>query len=426
MTRVLFLTESFHPVLGGGERHILSLGASLAAAGDGALVVTRRTDASWPAEETVRGIRVVRVAPSGLGPGRKYRMVVPAVRAVRRLRGAYDVLVVRGTRLLGLPGLVAARAAGRPVVLQAELNGEMTGEVYTWGKPWAQAPLGRAVRGAARLRNSLLRDADAFVAMSRRIAAEFEAAGVEPDRIALIPHGVDLTHFRPASRDEREALRARLRLPAGACVITYSGRLLRGKGLEDLVAAFARVAPQVPDAHLLVVGSGAGQSLSIEEALRAAVTRAGLDARVTFTGRLDDVAEALRAADVFAFPSLYEGLGISLVEAAATGLPAVGARTGGIVDVIEDGASGLLFGPGDVGALAAHLRALAGDGEARARMGARAREVALARFDQRSALSAYRALLSEVAGRGASWATRGTIPRSSGTRGASARWHANT
>jgi len=82
-------------------------------------------------------------------------------------------------------------------------------------------------------------------------------------------------------------------------------------------------------------------------------------------------------------------------------LPAVGARTGGIVDVIEDGASGWLVDPGDVAALAARLRALVLDPAARARLGARGRAVAEARFDEGRALVRYRALLGEVAGRGA-------------------------
>ena len=81
MTRVLFLAESFHPVLGGGETHLRRLGAALVEAGDAATVVTRRGDDAWPAEESVDGIRVVRVPPSGPGRSGKYRMVPAAMRA---------------------------------------------------------------------------------------------------------------------------------------------------------------------------------------------------------------------------------------------------------------------------------------------------------------------------------------------------------
>jgi glycosyltransferase involved in cell wall biosynthesis len=280
------------------------------------------------------------------------------------------------------------------------VNGEMSGEVYTWGQPFAGTPVDRAIRAGTGARNLLLRDADAFVAMSRRIREEMLGARVPVERIALIPHGVDTVRFHPSSSDERSAARARLGLPADACVIAFTGRLLRGKGLEELLAAFAKLAGDVPSAHLLIVGSGAGQALSVEEDLRATVLREGLATRVTFTGRLDDVSEALRAADVFAFPSVYEALGLSLIEAAATGLPAVGARTGGIVDVIEDGASGWLVSPGDALELASRLRALVADPAARARLGGRAREIAVDRFDEARALLRYRALLGEVAGRG--------------------------
>jgi glycosyltransferase involved in cell wall biosynthesis len=287
------------------------------------------------------------------------------------------------------------------VVLQPEVNGEMSGEVYTWGQPFAGTPVDGAIRAATGARNLLLRDADAFVAMSRRIRDEFLAAGVAEEKVALIPHGVDTVRFHPASAEERFEARAHLSLPAEGCVIVYTGRLLRGKGLEDLLAAFARVAAAVPTAHLLIVGSGAGQALSVEEDLRRTAAASGLGSRVTFTGRLDDVAEALRAADVFAFPSVYEALGISLLEAAATGLPAVGSRTGGIVDVIEDGASGWLVAPGSVGELAARLQDLATDAAARARLGARAREIATGRFGEGRALVLYRSLLAEAVARGA-------------------------
>ena len=394
MTRVLFLTESFHPTLGGGETHIRRLGAQLVAAGDAATVVTRRADASWPAEERLDGIRVRRVPPPGPGASGKYRMLPSALAAALGEAAAHDVLVVRGTRVLGLAGLLAARARGAAVVMQPETNGELSGEAFTWGKAWSDGIPGDAVRGAVALRNRLLRDADAFVAMSRLIRDEMVAAGVPGERIRLLPHGVDTTRFQPADAEERASLRARLGLPAGILAV-YSGRLLRGKGLETLVDALAE--PAVPaELTAILVGSGEGQALDATEALRRQVAERSLDGRVVFAGRTDRVEDYLRAADLFVFPSIFEALGIALVEAAACGLPAVASRTGGIVDVVEDGGSGILVPPGDASSLAQGLAALARDAGRREAMGERARAVALARFDERDVLEGYRALFREV------------------------------
>ena len=399
MTAVLFLTESFHPVLGGGEQHILRLGRVLAGSGMATTVVTRRGDARWAADETIDGVRVVRVGPAGASRRGKYAMVPAALAALQRLRARYDVLVVRGTRVLGLPALVAARALAKGVVLQAEVNGEMTGEVYTWGTALDRGWARRAIFAGVAARNLLLRDGDAFVAMSRAIRDEFLRAGVPPEKVALIAHGVDTDRFLPATRDERLALRQRLGLPIDGRIIIYTGRLLRGKGLEALIAAFGSVAAAEPSAHLVIVGSGEGQSLSVDAALRAAAQGEGLAGRVTFAGRVDAVEDWLRASDVFAFPSMFEALGIALVEAAACGLPAVASRTGGIVDVVEDGRSGVLVPPGDVAALSAALHRLVTDPDLGRRMGAAARDVARARFDERDAVDRYRALFHEVAGR---------------------------
>jgi glycosyltransferase involved in cell wall biosynthesis len=410
--RILFLSESFHPVLGGGETHIRRLGAALVAAGDGVTVVTRRGERAWPAEERLDdGIRVVRVPPAGPGRIGKYLMVPAAALAVAREAARHDVLVVRGTRVLGLPGLVIARLSGLATVLQPEINGELDGSAFTWGKSWAGGPAGRLLRSAlATLRNPLLRDADAFVAMSRQIQREMLAAGVDPARVALVPHGVDTGRFRPATDEERSSLRSRLGIPAGV-VAVYTGRLLRGKGLEILVDAFSEVAEESPALQLVLVGSGEGESLSIEAELRRRVSELGLGRRILFAGRSDHVEDWLRAADFFVFPSLFEALGISLVEAAACGLPAIGSRTGGIVDVIEDGASGLLVAPGDGAALARALRALAADDGRRKAFGARARALALARFEARQSLARYRALFSELSPRPPSASRPAGAPR---------------
>jgi glycosyltransferase involved in cell wall biosynthesis len=399
LIRVLFLAESFHPVLGGGETHVRRLGGQLVAMGMGATVLTRRAERAWPRREEIDGIRVVRVPPAGPGRTGKYLMVPAVLAALLREGPVHDVIVVRGTRVLGGPGLLGARLVGRPVVLQPEINGELTGEALTWG--WRRGRvLEPAIRGLVALRNVWLRDGDAFVAMSRAIHDEMIGAGVAADRVRLIPHGVDTERFRPATRDEREALRRECRLPEGTLVV-YTGRLLRGKGLETLLGAFAEAAQGTPDARLVLVGSGDGQTLSIEEELRAEVRGSGLGERVVFTGRVDNVESFLRASDLFVFPSMYEALGISLLEAAACGLPAVASRTGGIVDVVEDGRSGILVPPGEAGPLARALISVLRSPERRREMGNRARQVALDRFDERDSARRYRSLFGELSRRGA-------------------------
>jgi glycosyltransferase involved in cell wall biosynthesis len=397
LTRVLFLTESFHPVLGGGETHIRRLATALVAAGGRATVVTRRGEPAWAAAEELDGVRVVRVPPSGPGRSGKYRMVLAAMAAVRREAPRHDVLVVRGTRVLGLPGLLAARGSGLATVMQPEINGELDASAFTWGTAWEHGAGGSLLRAALRTRNLWLRDAERFVAMSRRIRDELREAGVDPRRIALIPHGVDTARFRPiADASERDTVRARLALPRAATLAVYTGRLLRGKGLETLLEAFAVVARERSDVALLLVGSGAGQSLSVEDELRRRASELALAERVIFAGRSERVESWLQAADIFVFPSQFEALGISLLEAAACGLPAIGSRTGGIVDVIEDGGSGLLVPPGDVRALAQALLSLAHDSERRRTMGARARRRALACFDERDSLARYLGLFAEI------------------------------
>jgi glycosyltransferase involved in cell wall biosynthesis len=249
-------------------------------------------------------------------------------------------------------------------------------------------------------RNGILRDADAFVAMSRLIRDEMVGAGLAPEKVRHIPHGVDTERFRPATPDERRDLRRRIGLPQDALVVAFTGRLLRGKGLETLVEAFASQeahASRSPRAHLLIVGSGNGQALSVEDAIRERVARGDLAGRVTMTGRVENVQDYLRASDVFAFPSEFEGLGLSLIEAQACGLPCIGARTGGIVDVIEDDRTGLLVSPGQADALAAALRALLSDEARRLALGTAARERALSHFDVRDSVDRYRALFRELA-----------------------------
>jgi len=148
LTRLLFLAESFHPVLGGGERHLRELSAGLVASGMGATVLTRRGQREWPREEQLDGVRVLRVPPAGPGRTGKYAMLPAALAVLRREASHHDVLVVRGTRVLGLPALVAARWLGLAVVLQPGQRRARRGSLHV-GDPF-RAGLGRPADQAGR------------------------------------------------------------------------------------------------------------------------------------------------------------------------------------------------------------------------------------------------------------------------------------
>ena len=164
-----------------------------------------------------------------------------------------------------------------------------------------------------------------------------------------------------------------------ATLIVYTGRLIEGKGLETLLAAMKSLS-DLPSWHLALVGSGSGQVISVEESLRKEADAEALRGRITFTGRVDNVAQYLQTADIFAFPTLDEALGMSAVEAQACGLPAVASRTGGVPDIIEDKVTGFLVPPGEAGPLADGLRVLLKDSDLRSRMSAAARARMKERF----------------------------------------------
>ena len=198
------------------------------------------------------------------------------------------------------------------------------------------------------------------------------------------------------STPEKASRRKSLGLPADRVLVTYTGRLIEGKGLETLFAAL-RSLSDLPSWHLVLVGSGSGQVISIEERLRGEAEEGVLRGRVTFTGRVDNVAAYLQASDIFAFPTLDEALGMSAVEAQACGLPAVASRTGGVPDIVEDGATGILVPPGEAGPLAGGLRGLLGDSELRTRFGAAARARAKERFAFDTMVSRYAELFRSLA-----------------------------
>ena len=385
--RVLLMAETYHPVLGGGEKHTRTLALGLARLGFTVNVITRKSSADFQIREDDGGVTIYRVGSPGKGRGKKFGMVPQAYRLARALAAESDVLMNGGTRVLALPARAAIAGTRCALVLRPELNGELDGSLALWGRESRDLDRG-IVYLLARFRNALLRRTNAVVAISEAIAREAVEAGFPREKVHTIPHGIDMSDYAPVTPDRKGALRATLGLPADKLLVTYTGRLIEGKGLETLFAAIKSLA-DIPRLHLVLVGSGQGQVISIEEKLRGLALAPALSGRITFTGRVDNVAAYLQASDIFVFPTLDEALGMSAVEAQACGLPAVASRTGGVPDIVEDGVTGILAPPGEVEPLASGLRRLIDDPALRSRYADAARCRTEAKFALETTVSRY-------------------------------------
>ena len=189
-----------------------------------------------------------------------------------------------------------------------------------------------------------LRRADAITANSAASAdVIWSLSGIHP---TVIPMGVDLAAFSPRKTNVSHHNVAK---DFGRPLILFVGRLIEEKGLSYLIKAMPRLLEAKPEAALLVVGDGPQR----EEASELAANL-GMASRVQFLGAVPNksIAPYFWMADAVAVPSLWEGLGVVLLESAAAGVPAVASAVGGIPDIIEHEKSGLLVPPGDSDALA--------------------------------------------------------------------------
>lgn len=356
--KVCLLTDSYYPVVGGGEAHARLLCGEFLRLGVPVFVLTGHKVATSPAFEMVDGVAVHRAPPAGYPRLGKYLMLGSSFWRLIRMRRDYDVIYVCGIRTLGLIAVLAARLLGKGCVLRSESRGEVSGG-FIWEK--TDGRVNRLLKlmfiGPVWLRNLVLKRADAFLSIAAVIRDEYVACRVPLRKIVEIPNGIDVTRFSPAPLEVKMAIRHRLGLPQGR-LFAYTGKLNRGKGLEFLVRVWKDWARQHPDCKLMLIGSGAMQFLSCEKELREYVGQNAMDSSVIFAGNVSNVHDYLKAADFFVFPSESEALPLALLEALATGLPTVASDIGGCRDIITDGRNGRLAPPNDEAAWVAGLQAL--------------------------------------------------------------------
>jgi glycosyltransferase involved in cell wall biosynthesis len=286
-------------------------------------------------------------------------------------RGRWDVVHTHSSKA-GILGRVAARLAGVPVVVHT---------VHGWGfTPEQPAWVFRLFVWAERF---CARCCDVMVVVTAEDRKDGLARGIgRPHQYGLIRSGIEIEVYRDAPVTREEA-RAALDLPANAFVVGSVGRLSPQKAPLDLVEGFALVARARSDARLVLVGDG-----PLRREVEDRLSSAGLGHRVQLLGIRRDVPRLLRAFDVFALSSRWEGLPRVFPQAMAAGLPIVATRVDGAVDAIVDGESGLLVDVGDAAALGRALLALAEDPDRRRRMG----RAGLARVDEFSATRMVREL----------------------------------
>ncbi len=215
---------------------------------------------------------------------------------------------------------------------------------------------------------------DTYLTVSTEEAADARRLGIARRAVAA-GNGRDPGRFR-ADPAARQRIRAELGCPAEAVVVVIVSRLVRHKGHPELLDAMR----DVPGAELWVVGERLASDHGAD--MEAALAGSGLGPRLRRLGYRADVADVLAAADIFALPSHFEGLPMSVIEAMLTGLPVVATSIRGPREQVVDGETGLLVPPGTVAPLAEALRRLAGDAGLRARMGEAGRARAMAHYTE--------------------------------------------
>ena len=225
--------------------------------------------------------------------------------------------------------------------------------------------------GRRRLECWTRRLVDVEVCVSAGVRDFFRAGGFPPEKLVVIPNGVDAAQFAGRS----PAFKERIGLGPATPLVATIGRLHEQKGTSYFLRAASSIRRSRPDCQFLVVGRG-----PLEEPLRAEARQFQLERHLRFLGFCDDVPSLLKATDVFILPSLWEGMPNAVLEAMAAGVPVVATRVEGTVDVIEDGRTGVLVMPRDVPALVSATLRLLEDPARAERLGQAAQEHVRAHF----------------------------------------------
>jgi len=230
-----------------------------------------------------------------------------------------------------------------------------------------------------------------FVACSRTVReSAIRHLSLPAEEVRVIYNSIDQATLvcEPA---EAAQLRKQCGIPVDSFVFVNVGRLGQEKGQSILLRAFQKVATDLPNGYLVLVGEG-----SEKESLQTLAADLGISQRLKFLGQRADVGACLEMSDVFVFPSLFEGLPLAPIEAMLKSVPCIVTRIKPLLELFADDDTGIVVGPGSVDELADAMRKIYSDPALRKRLGMNARIKAVENFDSSTGVHAWEQLYDEL------------------------------
>jgi glycosyltransferase involved in cell wall biosynthesis len=243
-----------------------------------------------------------------------------------------------------------------------------------------------SMRAYAALDRLALRRFDKVIVVSEVVADILRRAGVAPEKIAMIPNGVDIDRFSSAA----PTLRNEIDLTYQP-VVGFVGRLVPEKGGAILIRAAQQVLTVHPKAMFVLVGEGPAR-----QEWKALAGELGIEKQVVFAGARNDMPEVYAWLDMMVLPSQIEALPMCLLEGMASGKPVIATRVGAVPKLLMDGRCGLLIEPGNADALSSAILELLGNTEMARQLGEKGRAHVTKHFSAKAMANSYMRMYQEV------------------------------
>jgi glycosyltransferase involved in cell wall biosynthesis len=367
MKRILIFAAYFYPHVGGYEKIVYELSRRLIQKGYEIDILTCNTERALAYEE-LDGIHIYRL-PSWNALNSVYPIPKPcptSFKILRRLlRKNYDVINTQ-TRffITSFLGLIFAKLKRTPLVHteHGTRHSIVSNKVIDLISRAYDHSIGALIVKSARGNTGVSEAACEFL-------KHLGAANVQ-----VIYNGIDTSIFKREDTNSRQ----KLGISDDAVVITFVGRLIYAKGVQDLISAFTKIKDTAPEIKLLIVGDGPYRAN-----LENLAQQTDCASSILFLGQRnqDGVIDMLSATDIFVNPSYSEGLPTSVMEAASIGLPIIATDVGGTREIIEDGKTGFLIKAGDAEQLEHKLHGLLTNTDLREELGRNARIFVKQKFD---------------------------------------------